>query len=168
MLEAIHAQESRQAAEAKAVAVAAELGRMKLGKLAEWITTTVAETLAYLAFPSSTGGASARIIHSSASCARSGDGRESSVHFRTGRAPSTRGRQVAACRRFAVVDAALFEHGLVEGGPSCRGMKRLARVHQEDGRHPHLCHRRSPDLRASDGGSRGVAWEIHTSINECN
>ena len=40
------------AAEAKAVAVAAELGRMKLGKLAEWITTTVAETLAYLAFPS--------------------------------------------------------------------------------------------------------------------
>jgi putative transposase len=33
MLKAIHAQESRQAAEAKAAAVAAELGRMKLGKL---------------------------------------------------------------------------------------------------------------------------------------
>ncbi len=52
MLKAIHAQESRQAAEVKAAAVAAELGRMKLSKLAEWMTTSVAETLAYLAFPS--------------------------------------------------------------------------------------------------------------------
>jgi transposase-like protein len=32
--------------------VVAELKRMKLGKLAEWITTTVAETLADMAFPS--------------------------------------------------------------------------------------------------------------------
>jgi putative transposase len=52
MLKAIHAQESRQAAEAKAAAVVAELGRMKLSKLAEWITTSVVETPAYLAFPS--------------------------------------------------------------------------------------------------------------------
>ena len=52
MLKAIHAQESRQAAEAKAAAVVAELGRMKLSKLAEWMTTSVADTLAYLAFPS--------------------------------------------------------------------------------------------------------------------
>jgi putative transposase len=52
MLKAIHAQESRQAAEAKAAAVAAELERMKLSKLAEWMTTSVAETLGYLAFPS--------------------------------------------------------------------------------------------------------------------
>jgi putative transposase len=52
MLKAIHAQESRQASEAKAAAVAAELTRMKLGKLAEWMTASVAETLAYLAFPS--------------------------------------------------------------------------------------------------------------------
>jgi hypothetical protein len=44
MLKAIHAQESRQAAEAKAAAVIAEIGRMKLSKLAEWITTSVAET----------------------------------------------------------------------------------------------------------------------------
>jgi putative transposase len=52
MLKAIHAQESWQAAEAKAAVLAAELGRMKLSKLAEWMTTSVAETLAYLAFPS--------------------------------------------------------------------------------------------------------------------
>ena len=52
MLKAIHAQESRQAAEAKAAAVVAELGRMKLSKLAEWMTTSAADTLAYLAFPS--------------------------------------------------------------------------------------------------------------------
>src|SRR6516164_1746606 len=52
MLEAIHAQESRQAAEAKAAAVAAELERIKLSKLAEWMTITASETLAYLAFPS--------------------------------------------------------------------------------------------------------------------
>jgi putative transposase len=52
MLKAIHAQESRRAADAKVAAVVVELKRMKLGKLAEWITTTVAETLAYLAFPS--------------------------------------------------------------------------------------------------------------------
>ena len=48
------------------------------------------------------------------------------------------------------------------------GMKRLARVPQEDGRHPHLRQRRSPDLRASDDGSGGMASEIHTSINEGN
>jgi hypothetical protein len=35
VLKAIHAQESRQAAEAKAAAVVTELGRMKLSKLAE-------------------------------------------------------------------------------------------------------------------------------------
>jgi len=52
MLRAIHAQESRQAAEAKAAAVAAELERIKLSKLAEWMTITASETLAYLAFPS--------------------------------------------------------------------------------------------------------------------
>jgi len=28
-------------------------------------------------------------------------------------------------------------------------------------RHPHLRHRRSPDSRASDGGSGGMALEIH-------
>jgi transposase-like protein len=52
MLRAIHAQESRQAAEAKAAAVVAELERIKLSKLAEWMTITASETLAYLAFPS--------------------------------------------------------------------------------------------------------------------
>jgi transposase-like protein len=52
MLKAIHAQESRQAAEAKAAPVVAELGLMKLSKLVEWMTTSVADTLAYLAFPS--------------------------------------------------------------------------------------------------------------------
>jgi transposase-like protein len=52
MLKAIHAQESRRAAQAKVAAVVVELKRLKLGKLAEWITTTAAETLAYMAFPS--------------------------------------------------------------------------------------------------------------------
>jgi transposase-like protein len=52
MLKAIHAQESRRAAQAKVAAVVVELKRLKLGKLAEWITTTAAETLAYMSFPS--------------------------------------------------------------------------------------------------------------------
>jgi hypothetical protein len=64
-------------------------------------------------------------------------------------------RQTAACCRVTMVDATLSEHGAVEGGTSCRGMNRLALVHQGDIRHPRLRHRRSPDLRASDGGSGG-------------
>jgi transposase-like protein len=52
MLKTIYTQESRRAADAKVAAVVVELKRMKLGKLSEWITTTVAETFVYLAFPS--------------------------------------------------------------------------------------------------------------------
>jgi hypothetical protein len=60
-----------------------------------------------------------------------------------------------------MVDATLSEHGPFEGGTPCRGINRLALVHQGDARHPHLSHRRSPDSRASDGGSGGMALEIH-------
>jgi hypothetical protein len=47
VLKAIHAQESRRAVDAKVTAVATEAGQA-----GAWITTTVAERLAYLAFPS--------------------------------------------------------------------------------------------------------------------
>ena len=52
MLKAIHAQEDRAAAEAKAQDVAAKLAEMKLGKAARLVTEAVAETLTYYAFPS--------------------------------------------------------------------------------------------------------------------
>jgi transposase-like protein len=51
MLKAIHAQESRQAAQAKARDVAAKLKTMKLRKVAEWLEQSVEETLVYYAFP---------------------------------------------------------------------------------------------------------------------
>lgn len=51
MLKAIHAQEDRAAAHAKADDVVAKLREMKLGKLADWIGDTVDETLSYYAFP---------------------------------------------------------------------------------------------------------------------
>ena len=52
MLKAIHASESRPAAEATAERVRARLEDMKLSKLGEWIAATVGETLTYHAFPS--------------------------------------------------------------------------------------------------------------------
>ena len=51
MLKAIHAQESREAARAKADAVAGKLKAMKLRKVAEWLEQSVEETLVYYAFP---------------------------------------------------------------------------------------------------------------------
>lgn len=51
MLKAIHAMESREAAEAKALAVADELERMRLGEAARLVRESSPETLAYTAFP---------------------------------------------------------------------------------------------------------------------
>ena len=51
MLKAIHAMESRGAAEAKALAVAEELERMRLGEAARVVREGSPETLAYTAFP---------------------------------------------------------------------------------------------------------------------
>ena len=51
MLKAIHAMESREAAEAKALAVADELERMRLGEAARVVREGFPETLAYTAFP---------------------------------------------------------------------------------------------------------------------
>lgn len=51
MLEAVHAMESRGAAEAKALAVAEELERMRLGEAARVVREGFRETLAYTAFP---------------------------------------------------------------------------------------------------------------------
>lgn len=51
MLKAIHAMESREAAEAKALAVADELDRMRLGEAARVVRGDFPETLAYTAFP---------------------------------------------------------------------------------------------------------------------
>lgn len=53
MLKAIHAQENREAAEHKATAVLDQLCRRKLGKAAELIEHSIAETLTYYSFPDS-------------------------------------------------------------------------------------------------------------------
>ena len=52
MLKAIHAQESREAAEEKAVAVVSKLKAMKLKAAAELVETSIHETLAFYAYPS--------------------------------------------------------------------------------------------------------------------
>ena len=51
MLKAIHAQESREAAQAKATEVIAKLKAIRLAKVAQWLEETVDETLVYYAFP---------------------------------------------------------------------------------------------------------------------
>ena len=51
MLKAVHAMESREASEAKALAVAEELERMRLGEAARVVREGFRETLAYTAFP---------------------------------------------------------------------------------------------------------------------
>jgi putative transposase len=51
MLKAIHAQENRQAAQEKAVAVIAELRRQRLTRAAKLIEESIGETLTYYAFP---------------------------------------------------------------------------------------------------------------------
>ena len=52
MLKAIHAQEDREAAKAKATLVVAKLREMKLAKAAELVATGIEETLQYFQFPS--------------------------------------------------------------------------------------------------------------------
>jgi putative transposase len=51
MLKAIHAQEDRQAAEAKAADVVAKLRAMKLAKAADVVEEGVNETLSYMTYP---------------------------------------------------------------------------------------------------------------------
>jgi transposase-like protein len=53
MLKAIHAQESRPAAEEKAEAVIAELRRRKMTRAAELVAESIGETLSFYAFPDS-------------------------------------------------------------------------------------------------------------------
>jgi putative transposase len=53
MMKAIHAQENRAAAEAKARAVIDELRRQRMGRAADLVDAQVAETLTYYAFPDS-------------------------------------------------------------------------------------------------------------------
>ena len=51
MLKAIHAQENREAAREKAVLAAAQLRKMKLDRIAEFVEISVYETLSYMDFP---------------------------------------------------------------------------------------------------------------------
>jgi transposase-like protein len=53
MLKAIHAQESREAAQEKAAAVIDELRRQKLGKAGDLVEAHIDETLSYYSFPDS-------------------------------------------------------------------------------------------------------------------
>ena len=52
MLKAIHAQESREAAEAKATDIIAKLRAMKLKAAADWVEKEIPETLTFYAYPS--------------------------------------------------------------------------------------------------------------------
>ena len=52
MLKAIHAQESREAAEAKVMDVIAKLRAMKLKAAADWVEKEIPETLTFYAYPS--------------------------------------------------------------------------------------------------------------------
>jgi transposase-like protein len=52
MLKAIHAQESREAAETKAANVVDQLRALRLGKAAELVESKISETLTYYAYPS--------------------------------------------------------------------------------------------------------------------
>ena len=51
MLKAIHAQEDREAAREKAKLVAEKLRKMNLNKVAEFVESTVEETLSYMDLP---------------------------------------------------------------------------------------------------------------------
>ncbi len=51
MLKAIHAQEDREAASMKTVAVQEKLRKLRLDRLAEFIEKTLDETLSYMTFP---------------------------------------------------------------------------------------------------------------------
>jgi hypothetical protein len=51
LLKAVHAQEDREAARAKAEQVVAKLEGLRLGKAAELVRGGILETLAYMAFP---------------------------------------------------------------------------------------------------------------------
>ncbi|RCS15692.1 IS256 family transposase, partial [Phyllobacterium salinisoli] len=53
MLKAIHAQESREAAQEKAAMIIEDLRRQKLGKAADLIEAHIDETLTFYAFPDS-------------------------------------------------------------------------------------------------------------------
>ena len=51
MLKAIHAQEDKESAREKAKLVAEKLRKMNLNKVAEFVESTVEETLSYMDFP---------------------------------------------------------------------------------------------------------------------
>ena len=51
MLKAFHAQEDREAAREKAKLVTEKLRKMNLNKVAEFVESTVEETLSYMDFP---------------------------------------------------------------------------------------------------------------------
>ena len=67
MLKAIHAQESRAAADQKARAIIEDLKASKMSKSADLVEQSVHETLTYYAFPISTGRRSGPTTRSSGS-----------------------------------------------------------------------------------------------------
>jgi transposase-like protein len=67
MLKAIHAQENRDAANRKALAIVEDLRAARMNTAADLVERSVHETLTYYAFPEFTGRRSAPTIHSSGS-----------------------------------------------------------------------------------------------------
>jgi transposase-like protein len=118
MLKAIHASESRTAAEATAERVRTRLEEMNLSKLGQWIAATVGETLTYHAFPSAwykigTNNPLERLLRE--------------IRRRTGvvgtfpdgeSALNLAGTSAVRCRH-RMVDAALSQHGVAQEGDRC-------------------------------------------------
>jgi len=83
MLKAIHAQESREAAEIKSKDVVQKLKAMKLKAAAELVENSIHETLAYYAYPSRTGSKSRQTIRWNGFSRRPGAGPKLWAHFPT-------------------------------------------------------------------------------------
>ena len=88
MLKTIHAMESREASEAKALEVADELEKPRLAEAAKVVRDGCAETLAYTRFPRGTGAAYAPTTPSRGSTARFAGGPAWSAPFPTETPPS--------------------------------------------------------------------------------
>lgn len=88
MLKAIHAMESREAAEAKALEVASELEKSRLREAAMVVRDGYAETPTCTRFPAGAGGGSGPTTPSSASTARFADARAWSAPSPTAGRPS--------------------------------------------------------------------------------
>ena len=151
MLKAIHAQETRATAEAKASAVVDELRRQRMGRAAELVDAHVAETLTYYAFPDChwikvrTNNPLERIMREIRRRTRVvgafPDG-QSCLNLAAARTP--------AHRRHPVADPQVHEHGAALRGEE-RSLRSRRRVSES-----------AKDLDATGAGGGALRWEGST------